>query len=422
MAEVELKLGLTEVAAAAVGATLTARGAETHALESHYFDTAGRALARAGIALRLRRSAGAWEQTVKAEGASPVERLEETVTFVPPAGGTSPLPDLALHAGGPAAALLARALADDAEAAVAPVFATVVRRAALRIETQGAELEVALDRGVVRAGERSLPISEVEIELKDGDVGALIAVGRASVDAHAMWLSTVSKAERGAWLAEADAARATKARPPLLAVHANGGELFRAMLASCLEQVLANASVVADGEADAEAIHQLRVGLRRLRTLRRELGRWRGGLGEGWQAPAAELFRVLGVQRDRETVGAQMQRRLAACGSPAPELLVAAADHVDAVAVVRAPAFQHALLDLLTAVVDRPLAQSPRDDDEPRRFIARRLDKLHRRVRRDALRFHKLDEQSRHAVRKRLKRLRYLAELVAPLYNKRSVK
>jgi len=36
--------------------------------------------------------------------------------------------------------------------------------------------------------------------------------------------------------------------------------------------------------------------------------------------------------------------------------------------------------------------------------------------------FDKLDEPSRHAVRKRLKRLRYLAELVAPLYKERSVR
>jgi len=421
MPEIELKLGLTEAAATAVGATLAARGAETLVLESHYFDTADRRLARAGLALRLRRTGSVWEQTLKGEGASPIERLEETVTFEPPAAGRAPSPDLALHAGSAAAPLLERALGDDADAQLAPVFATAIRRAALRIETHGAELEVALDRGVVRAGERSLPLAELEVELKDGDVGALIAVGRASVDAHGMWVSTIHKALRGARLADPDAARATKARRPQLEAAAGGAALFRAMLQSCLDQVLANASVVADADADAEAIHQLRVGLRRLRTLRRELGAWRGALGDAWQAPADALFRALGVLRDRETVAASLQQRLRAAGSPAPALAAEAGD-VDAVAAVRAPAFQHALLDLLEFVLEPNPERAVRDGDDPGRFVARRLDKLHKRLRHDAARFDELDEPSRHAVRKRLKRLRYLAELVAPLYKERSVK
>jgi len=107
MPEIELKFGLTEAAATTVGATLAARGAETFALESHYFDTADRRLARAGIALRLRRTGSAWEQTVKAEGKTPVERLEETVSFEPAGGGRTPSPDLMLHVGSAAAPHLA---------------------------------------------------------------------------------------------------------------------------------------------------------------------------------------------------------------------------------------------------------------------------------------------------------------------------
>ena len=43
---------------------------------------------------------------------------------------------------------------------------------------------------------------------------------------------------------------------------------------------------------------------------------------------------------------------------------------------------------------------------------------LHERLQRDAPRFAQRSEHQRHAVRKRLKRLRYLSELVAPLYRK----
>ena len=52
----------------------------------------------------------------------------------------------------------------------------------------------------------------------------------------------------------------------------------------------------------------------------------------------------------------------------------------------------------------------------PENVIGAHLGKLHSRLKRDARRFGELAELERHAVRKRLKRLRYLAELVAPLY------
>jgi CHAD domain-containing protein len=51
----------------------------------------------------------------------------------------------------------------------------------------------------------------------------------------------------------------------------------------------------------------------------------------------------------------------------------------------------------------------------------RHLDKLHRRLTRDAKRFAELSTPERHGVRKRLKRLRYLSELVASWYDKRPV-
>jgi len=86
--------------------------------------------------------------------------------------------------------------------------------------------------------------------------------------------------------------------------------------------------------------------------------------------------------------------------------------------------------DLLDFAVDTPSASGDDDDDSPHAFasdeppratIARRLDKLHRRMGRDARRFGALSNAERHAARKRLKRLRYLTELVAPLFRQRPV-
>jgi CHAD domain-containing protein len=88
------------------------------------------------------------------------------------------------------------------------------------------------------------------------------------------------------------------------------------------------------------------------------------------------------------------------------------------------------LLDMLDFALDRPRESEEDDGDHPPpggaaespgTAIAGRLDKLHRRLARDAKRFAELSSVERHGVRKRLKRLRYLTDLVAPLFGKRAV-
>jgi len=462
MSEIELKFGVPEEAVVAIERALRRRGGRARAIESHYWDSADRRLAKAGMSLRLRKAGGRWEQTVKAAGPSPAERLEETVPRPGRWEPEGPPPNLALHAGTPAEAVIAAALASrhGVMAPLVPVYTSVIRRLALDIELNGARIEVAFDRGTIHAGERSQSVCEVEAELKHGDVTALVEVARAGVEAHGLWLSTTSKAARGDRLAHpVDAPRAVKARPAQLDDDGSGPEIFRAVIRSCLDQVLANASVVADGDLDDEAIHQLRVGVRRMRTAWRELAGWRSPLAAGWEAPAAELFRALGGYRDRRTVAAAMQRLLADAGSPGPALRAAATgDDVDPLMWVRGRPFQHALLDVLAFLLAPPplrasdladnaapaaaaaptpgaapapvTAPAPagadRDPDieadaatataRPTRVVAAHLAKLHARLKRDARRFSKLDELERHGVRKRLKRLRYLGELVGPLY------
>ncbi|WP_281078761.1 CHAD domain-containing protein [Variovorax paradoxus] len=64
----------------------------------------------------------------------------------------------------------------------------------------------------------------------------------------------------------------------------------------------------------------------------------------------------------------------------------------------------------------------PLDSDDARRFLRKRLQRLHEQALRDGGRFESLDTDSQHRVRKRLKRLRYLAEFAAPLFETRDEK
>ena len=428
MSEIELKFGVPAESLAAVESALRRLGARSRPIESHYWDSADRRLAKAGLSLRLRKSAGRWEQTVKAAGASPLESLEETVSRPGRWDAGGPPPELWMFAGTEAGRLVDAALArrHGHAPALERVHSSLIGRRAARIEVGGADIEIALDHGALVAGDRSLPVCEFEAELYRDDVAALVDFAHGSIDAHGMWLSTIAKSTRGERLSgRADERRAVKARPARLRGSASGEEIFRAVMHSCLEQVLANASVLAEGEIDDEVVHQLRVGIRRMRTAWRELGEWRGSLAAGWEAPAADVFRALGDYRDRQTVAASMQPLLAAAGSPDPVLQPPGpSTSVDPVALARARPFQHALLDVV-AFVSRvnttetsDTKPSPADSGrgEPGRMIGTRLDKLHARLKRDARRFEQLDELDRHGVRKRLKRLRYLTELVAPLY------
>ncbi len=136
-------------------------------------------------------------------------------------------------------------------------------------------------------------------------------------------------------------------------------------------------------------------------------------IDEAWEAPLAQVFHALGVHRDREFLVRQQQPELEAGGGPAVALAVPAPDPV---AAVRETAFQIALLDLL-AYAHRPPEQTETSDQPAAAGVRARLVKLHRKVLREGRHFTKLADHRQHRVRKRLKRLRYLAELAAPLFD-----
>jgi CHAD domain-containing protein len=90
---------------------------------------------------------------------------------------------------------------------------------------------------------------------------------------------------------------------------------------------------------------------------------------------------------------------------------------------VRAAAFQNVLVSLIgfTALAPEESAAVDSvdsvDADGARRLLRKRLQRLHKQAVRDGKRFASLDTESQHRVRKRLKRLRYLGEFVAPLFD-----
>lgn len=449
--EIEFKFHVPAERLKAVEAAMRRGAVVRTRLQARYFDTADQALAAQGIVLRLRKEGRRWVQTAKATGDNALHRLEHNVDLgAAAAGGSAPAIDPQRHQGTPVGERLAKALA----ASGAPLVerqSTDIVRLTRDVRTTGAGaavVELALDVGkvIAHAGtpdERESPVCELELELKRGDVQGLVALARRWSQQHGLWFSTVSKAERGArLLAKLDVVPAVKAEAPRFAEEKEkpgGRAIQQAVVASCLAQMLPNASEIAAGSTDEEQIHQLRIGIRRLRTALRELA----GLdprtdlfnGGEWEPPLVEAFRALGALRDREQVVKLAQPQLREAGAPEFDPLAgddAAAEAPSPGEVVRAPAFQSVLVSLIgftaaTAAEAAPQGDAegagrpssalvPLDAGEARRHLRKRLQRLHEQAVRDGQRFESLATEDQHRTRKRLKRLRYLAEFVAPLF------
>lgn len=424
LTEIELKFLVPAAARAGVAAEM-ARGAATlerTSLAAMYLDTADRRLARHGMAWRLRREGRRWVQALKAGGTNALERFEHEVAR------PDATHDAAEHAGMAVGdqliALLQRAHADGVELGVR--FQTDVRRTARRVRTRGAVVEVAFDEGRLLAAGSAQPIREIEFELVSGSTAAMLALAERWRQRFGLVYDPRSKAERGDRLAEGSPfPPVRKARQPACSVDATADASFSAVLDECLAHITRNAIGLTDGDTAlrAEHVHQLRVGIRRLRSALRS---FQGCV----PSPPADLvdglqsvFSALGRSRDSDVLASGVAAALARSGAP-PWTLQAGATAPDPVDVVRADATQRTLLGWIAwraSLGTEP--GEPGDADAPtfHRDAERRLARWHKRIVADRNAFDALDEASLHALRKRIKRQRYAVEFFAPVLRRRQV-
>jgi len=462
MREIELKFQVPRDQRAAIDKAVSgAHAANRMRLQAAYFDTPSGALVGAGLALRLRKEGRRWVQTLKGglPDATGMTRAEHNVD-VRASGASVPPIDPARHAGTAVGDRLLAALNETGEGLL-QVMATDIWRRARTLRQPGGSVELAYDVGTIEAGpldaRRRTLVCELEIELKTGTPQVLLATARRWVARHGLWFDTRSKAELGNLLVrDATMAAARHAREVALERSMSPAAALDAVLVSCLEQISVNASQVASGVHSVEHVHQLRVGLRRLRTALRffdgdELAdAIEASLRDALATEAATLFRQLGAARDQAAVAepllVELTGALAAVGLPgeAPRLPPAPSSD-DPATLVRQPGAQRLLLDLIARTEGVPalgrvptpttlawaqaLEQVTAGDeaDRPtpvalREQVALRLDRWHRQVRRDAKRFDTLDDAGRHQLRKRIKRLRYASEFARSLFDDTKVR
>ncbi len=159
---------------------------------SIYYDTPELSLRQQGIALRVRQVGTQWMQTIKSRGQEKdglSVRQEWECAITEHHLDFSALDDSTLKTFLQSESTLNR---------IKPRFVTEFERQTQPLRcTDGTLLELALDRGEVRAGGRSTPIMEIELELLQGDPQRITHIGRCLQDALAVVPESCSKAERG---------------------------------------------------------------------------------------------------------------------------------------------------------------------------------------------------------------------------------
>jgi len=237
---------------------LSAARASTRKLYNIYYDTPDLDLHKSAMALRLRRIGKQWLQTMKGDGGVQAGLHQRNEWETPVAGEA--LDFAALQACG--AKRLPRAVRDNLQT----VFVTDFSRTSRMLDFEGAQIELSMDSGVIRAGQASRPISELELELKSGQPLQLFRLALRLLDSVPLEIEATSKAEYGYRLyANIQPGVVTAAKSDLSQAKDSPAALQQ-IIWSCLFHLQANVPG-AIRKLDDEYLHQVRVALRRLRVV-----------------------------------------------------------------------------------------------------------------------------------------------------------
>jgi CHAD domain-containing protein len=290
-------------------------------LQAIYIDTPDFLLTQSGIAFRLRKEGRRWIQTLKVSTPNPLERLEHNVVLNA-VGSEIPQWDIGLHQADDVGHLLRKRLPRLKTQDLQASFRTDVWRRKALVRTRQGLVEYALDLGFIQAnqptGVMKAVVQELEIELKEGPFSDVLLHAQNMVKRYKAYIDTQSKSERGYLLA-----RNLQSSPPVRAKSVPLKNIYgdtaaiNLLVHSCLSQVLPNQSVLNSELANpSEYVHQLRVGLRRLKVLLKYLARHEIFIGEQGLEVFKKTFDALGQYRDSDYLTGTLNPILLSLGGP----------------------------------------------------------------------------------------------------------
>jgi inorganic triphosphatase YgiF len=393
-----------------------------HHLVSTYWDTPTHSLRSAGIGVRTRWNGHAWVQTVKFATASNATRQE----FETPVAKNEPRLADAVAAGAKVDVHL------GADGPLQPLFRSEVHRITHRLRfVDGTVAELARDDGrlvVERSDGAELPISEIELELESGDVRRIYELAFALVsEIPRLRVLVATKAERGYALLTGAGAPPRKARPLTTARGCSAATLTVAAATEALGHIEGNIEG-ARTASDADFVHQMRVGVRRLRVtttmakasglptfsprLERELKwLWKTlGNARDWDVLQAETWPALRGPTQEQLPATTIDERISRARSDSHRKLLQA---------LHGRRFQRMILALGWVIENQHAAvaahRKPRGARAGRKLLDRTLQRLCEQA--DAI--DAVTGEQRHGVRIEAKKLRYLGEFFSGTYRRK---
>ena len=384
---------------------------------SIYFDTKKFALRKNGVLFRVRRTGRHYVQTIKSAGSGLLDRNEWENEL------KSGKPDF----GAARHTALEPLLTKKLRRKLRPVFETRVRRTTYPL--RASQIEVTVDRGEIGTGDRTKPLCEIEIESKSGGRDALFRLARTIARSTSAELAMKSKAQRGYELLDGNDSSATKADPIVLKADTKSRDAFYQIAVSCLKQVVVNKRALLAG--NPEGVHQMRIGLRRLRAaislfsdlletseanaIKSQLKWLTEELGPAREfevflarvvAPARRHHsRLIGMQRLSHDLAdqrrASIERARDAIRSERFRRLL-----LNVATWLEIGNWRHPRADLLGQRGDTPIVVS----------AAAALGRRSKKIRKKSRQLTKLDQRGRHKLRIRAKKLRYATEFFETVF------
>ena len=195
--EIELKLLLGKrelkklLASELLKGVLRAGSEEKRNLVSSYYDTADLAFKNNGVAYRVRdKGDGSFEATIKTDRKSSGGLSERVEINIPLAEDKAVIEGFGEMG-------LGFELTELAPNGVEKLFTVDVVRTTYILDLDGAVAELAIDNGKIIAGKRKDDIDEIEIELVEGEVGALMNFAAKMAELVPVFTEKRSKFARG---------------------------------------------------------------------------------------------------------------------------------------------------------------------------------------------------------------------------------
>lgn len=231
-------------------------------LNSVYFDTAGLALRKAGIVLRVRHDTKT-SSKVKSRilgvklrnGGGAFARAEEEIEV------NADIPDIDLFR---------KEIRDQLQQIIAGQkllvqFTTKIERRTFLINQAELQIEMAFDQGAVDGTQCSVPLSEIELEQKSGSPAAFYDYASKFCLTHSLTLDFVSKSDKGFQMIGADVSMNSSDAGIKLKKSNSAAKAAIAIIKATSDHFTWQWVGCRNGN-DADAVHQARVELRRLRS------------------------------------------------------------------------------------------------------------------------------------------------------------